>query len=222
MHATHLSPLLTLLSLSCFPPVLSAQQGPQPYGLDAGASHVYVVTHRTGLLSFLGHEHAILVSDWTGGVCWSPDTPIGGRGWIRADARTLTIDSDSGRALAGLGSGPSPGQVRSIQRKMLDADHLDVVGYPEISLDSLAVVRSEGDRLEARGVLQLHGVSRPVEVSLRAAPAEAAAFRLTGVLTISQRAFGIEPESIAGVVKASDKVDIHFDLLATRAAGECR
>jgi len=215
---------------------LPAQEpAPRPYAFEAAASRIYVLTHRSGLLSFLGHEHSILVNDWSGGICWAPEAPIGGRGLIRADVRTLTIDSDSGRALAGLGSGPSPERGQSLQQKMLDAAHLDADSFPEINLDSLTVVASEGERLTLTGVLSLHGVSRRVEVELVAAPVDApmvpegaaatpvaaAAYRLRGQLTISQRAFGIEPESIAGVVKVSDDVDIHFDLIATPAVGGC-
>jgi polyisoprenoid-binding protein YceI len=180
-----------------------------------------VVTHRSGLLSFLGHEHAVLVPDWSGELCWSEDPPARGRGALRADARTLVIDSDSARSLAGLGGGPSAGQLRTIRRKLVDADHLAIEQYPSILLDSMVVVQGEADGWVAAGLLTIRGVARPVRVPFTVARPDGGSLRLSGTLPVLQSAFGIRPESIAGVVRVSDRVDIHFDLVAVPSNRAC-
>lgn len=214
--------LLLPVHLFCLSAGQAAAQSPaRQYDFVPAESRIYVVTHRTGLLSFLGHEHAILVRDWAGELCWREDSPAGGRGAVRADARSLVIDSDSARALAGLGGGPSEGQLRTIRKKLVDAEHLSTELYPTIRLDSLVVAEGAAGGGEAQGLLTIRGVTRPVRVPFTAAPGGGATLRLTGTLQVRQSEFGIRPESIAGVVRVSDRVDIHFDLAAVPTARPC-
>jgi polyisoprenoid-binding protein YceI len=199
----------------------AAAQSARQYDFVPAESRIYVVTHRSGLLSFLGHEHAVLVQDWSGELCWTEDSPARGRGALRADARTLVIDSDSARAIAGLGGGPSAGQLRTIRRKLIDADHLATEQYPSIALDSVIVVTTGSDRWVAEGLLTIRGVTRPVRVPFTVGQSDGAALRLSGTLPVLQSAFGIRPESIAGVVRVSDRVDIHFELVAVSSNRAC-
>ncbi|HEY0673850.1 MAG TPA: YceI family protein [Longimicrobiales bacterium] len=191
------------------------------YEFDPAQSRLYVVTHRTGLLSFLGHEHAILVRRWSGFVCTAQSTPMDGYGALVADARSLEIDTDSARALAGLGGGPSERQLRTIRAKLVDSEHLAIERYPEIRLDSLVVMQRANDQWLADGMLTIRGVAKPVRIPFTIASPDSAALRFTGNITIRQSHFGLKPESIAGVVRVSDPVDIHFDLTAKAASQSC-
>jgi polyisoprenoid-binding protein YceI len=77
-----------------------------------------------------------------------------------------------------------------------------------------------GGKLKLRGTLTIKGASREVEipVTVQRRPNEELWF--TGNLTFRQSSFGIRPESIAGVVKVADNVDMHVRLLA-RPADRC-
>lgn len=200
---------------------LQAQTELRRYEFDPARSQLYVVTHRSGLLSFLGHEHVIVPPEWSGTACWTPETPKDAHASVTVDARTLVIDSDSGRAMAGLGRGLSPDQVRTIQRKLLDAEHLDVATYPELRLEIAGVNLAGADRLEAQGRLTIRGVTREVRFPVEVAGAEGDGFGVAGVLTVRQSDFGIRPESIAGVVRVSDQVGIHFNLAAAPTGETC-
>jgi polyisoprenoid-binding protein YceI len=46
-------------------------------------------------------------------------------------------------------------------------------------------------------------------------------FWLAGMLRVRQSDFGIRPESIGGVVKVADVVDIHVGLLVIVTSGQC-
>lgn len=197
-----------------------AQAAPRWYEFSPGESTVYVVTHRGGLLSFLGHEHAILVRDLAGGVCRT-ETPAGAWGYVSADARTLEIYTDLARQLAQLEGKPSAGQLRAIREKFQDAAHLASEEYPRIVLDSLVVRDGAGPRWIADGVLTIRGQTRPVEIAFDVPAWDSARLRLHGMLAVKQSDFGIRPESIAGVVRVKDVVHIHFDLAATQAVGSC-
>jgi polyisoprenoid-binding protein YceI len=186
--------------------------------VDTAASHIFAITHRTGLLSFLGHEHVIWAPRWSSQVCIHRTSP--GESYTRfvVDARALIIDSDSARRVAQLGRGPSADQRAEIQEKMLDARHLDAAEFPEIRFESVSVVTDDWRTLEIQGRLTMRGITQ--DVVFPALLQEEADGRITmsTVVTIKQSAFGIKPESIAGVVKVSDAVDLHVRL--TGVAGD--
>ncbi len=191
------------------------------YLVDQSRSSLFLVTHRAGLLSFLGHEHAIIPSEWTAAICLADPIPRSARGSVSIQTRSLVIDTDSARVLAGLGAGPSAEDLPELQAKLLDAEHLDAGAYPEILVTIDSVASSEDNRLAAIGRLSLHGVARNVEIPVEAAFQADGVSQLSGTLRIRQRDFGIEPESTAGLVKVSDEVDLHFLLVAEPTTRPC-
>lgn len=200
---------------------ISGEQQLQEYAIDVSSSTLYVVTHKEGLLSFLGHEHAIVPTEWTGTLCLADPVPAGARGSLILRTASLVIDSDSARTRAGLGSGPSASDVRDIQRKMLDADHLAADSFPEIRLDVVAVQAEADGRVQARATVLLHGISRDADLTVTVEPRPQGGILLQGRLTIRQTDFGIRPETVAGVVKVSDPVDLHFGLVAEPTGRPC-
>lgn len=199
---------------------LPAQQIGRSLQADGGASRIYVITHRTGLLSFLGHEHVILAPRWSATLCWDAPSHAGSRAEIVIDARALEIDADSARALAGLGKGPSAQQRAQIQRKLHAERNLDSDRYPELRFRSSSV-RAAGDTLFIQGTLTIRNQARPVELPAMVQQRGSTEFWLAGLLRVRQSDFDIRPESIAGVVKVADVVDIHVGLLATVTAAGC-
>ena len=187
--------------------------------VEPTASHIYAITHRTGLLSFLGHEHVITAPSWTSEICLDRSA---GESFARfvIDARALIIDADSARRLARLGGGPSPAQRQQIQTKMLDAAHLNVAEFPEMRFETVSVVRDK-TALRVEGRLTIRGVTQVVAFP---ASLEENQDRITlaAKITFKQSAFGIKPESIGGVVKVADPVDLHMRLVATETSGTCR
>jgi hypothetical protein len=192
------------------------QEGLHAYELDAGESWLVVVTHRSGLLSFLGHEHAIVPSEWSADLCLAEPVPTGAGGTLDIPTAALVIDSDSARALAGLGGGPDADKVRELQDKMLDAEHLDAQGFPRIRLEARAQQAADGGTTVARVDLTLHGVTRELEAPVAIEADGEGRLLLSGELRIRQRDFGIEPESIAGVVKVADPVVVRFRIAVRR------
>jgi hypothetical protein len=194
---------------------------PREYTVDVDRSRIWVVTHRSGLLSFLGHEHAIVPAEWTAVLCLADPVTAGAAASIVIRTASLVIDSDSARAVAGLGHGPGEGTVREIQRKLLDREHLDAEHYPEIRLDLVSVTPATDLSVMARVQLALHGITREYELPVRVETLDDDALLLTGELRIRQRDFGIDPESVAGVVKVSNEVDLRFRLVAIATTRPC-
>lgn len=192
------------------------------YVVERNASSLYVVTHKAGLLSFLGHEHAIVPLEWSARLCLADPVASGSTGSVTIHTASLVVDSDSARALAGLGGGPGADDRRDIQAKMLDADHLDAGSFPEIRLQLSVAESTDSTPVVAEGTLDLHGVERNVRVPVTVEQQTEGTVRLSGALRIRQRDFGIEPESRAGVVKVSNDVDLHFSISAVATDASCQ
>jgi polyisoprenoid-binding protein YceI len=196
---------------------MEAQRTARMLDVDVASSRIYVVTHRSGLLSFLGHEHAILSSDWNASLCWDAPTHAGSNAQFSVDATTLTIDADSARQLAGLGGGPSTAQRARIHTKMQRS--LAVTDHKTISFVSDSV-RTRAGRLTLFGRLTIKGKTNPIDMPITV-DANDSRISFVGHTTFRQSAFGIQPESIAGVVKVADRADLHVRLHTTLSPSGC-
>lgn len=186
------------------------------YSVDPGGSWVVAVTETAGLAGFLGHRHSILVTDWSADVEWRPEAPAASRATVTVPTASLRIDTERGTALAGLDDRPSPEDVAEIQDKMLSAENLAAAGHPELRLEVTAV-EPRGGGLRASGRLTVRGRTVPVRFPVAVEESGGGAV-FSGTFTVKQTDFGIEPESIAGLVKVADPVEVRFRI-ALRPGG---
>jgi polyisoprenoid-binding protein YceI len=184
-----------------------------PLTVDHARSFVLAIADRAGLLRFLGHRHAILASEWSAEIAVAPDDLSRGRVHIRIPTTGLRIDTPTAIRLAGLGTGPDEETVRELQTKMLGPQFLDATRYPSIEFLGEAIGAVGGDRIRVRGPVRLRGREEPVTVDL-AVRRDGSEYRFSGEFQIRQTAHGIQPESIAGVVKVADPVAIRIDVVA--------
>src|SRR4030095_9682802 len=210
---------LTLLFIA-MPSLLSAAS--VRFTLDRSQSHLYVVTHRAGALGFLGHEHAILATEWSADLCFDAAAPASSpvRAEITVPTKALRIDTDEARRLAGLAKGPGPEDVKTLQEKVLAPQNLAAESHPSIRLKTTSVTGS-GGKTEVKGSFTLRGVTATVRFPVKVEPQKGGPVRLSGQFHLKQSTFGIKPESVAGVVNVADAVDVHFDLLARPTGGGC-
>jgi polyisoprenoid-binding protein YceI len=186
------------------------------FEVDPRGSWVVAVTEKAGALGFLGHRHAVLVTEWQAEVDWRPEEPAASRATVTVAARSLRIDTERARELAGLGAGPGADDVAELQEKMLSAENLAAADHPELRFRVTRVAGRRGGGLEVAGALTVRGKTRAVRFPVAVAPAGAAATEFTGSFTVAQTDFGIEPESIAGVIKVADPVEIRFRIVLLR------
>ncbi|MGD2047012.1 MAG: YceI family protein [Gemmatimonadota bacterium] len=194
------------------------------YAVDHDASHLYVVVHRAGLLSFLGHDHAVVPGEWSAELCLGDPPPAEAHATLVVKTASLVIDSDSARALAGLGSGPGAEDREDIQERMLGSTNLDASEFPEIRLElhgTEAADADDAERVAVEGTITIRDTSRDFELPVDVRRTEDGPMVLSGVLRIQLRDFGIEPESRVGLVKVSNDVDLHFEISASRTERPC-
>jgi hypothetical protein len=198
-----------------------AQEPLRSYAVDPDASSLWVVTHRSGLLGFLGHEHAIIPLEWSASLCAADPLPRSAHGSVVIRTASLVIDSDSARALAGMGEGPGEDDRREMQEKLLDPERLDADGHPEIELRVDSVAPEDEGSVVGFGRLTIRGVTLDVAVPLQVDRDPDSRLTLAGQVRVRQTDFGIEPESVARVVNVADEVDLYVGLVAARGDTVC-
>jgi polyisoprenoid-binding protein YceI len=164
----------------------------QERAIDTQRSTITIHVGKAGLLSMAAHDH-----------------------WISAPIASGVIDeSGAPRAeftvkSASMMVKPDPKVDAKSQdqiQKNMEEMTLETAKYPEISFRSTSVVKAAEGQFKVEGTLNLHGVSKPVSLSVKR---EGESY--TGHTVIKQTNFGIKPISaVGGTVKIKDEVDIDF------------
>jgi polyisoprenoid-binding protein YceI len=201
--------LAALFALSAGGARLEAQ--PPTYVVDPGRSRVRIHLGRAGLVKFLGHDHEI-------------DAPV-------ADGRIEVVDGDPTRSAVALrfeaarlaivpGTEPA-GDIPAVEERMRGPEVLDVGRYPEIAFASRSVriVATEDDRfrLVVSGSLTLRGRPVPVEVPVEVTRVADGGLEARGETSLNLKDLGIQPPSVAGVVKVANRFRLEFDIRASLA-----
>jgi polyisoprenoid-binding protein YceI len=210
VYVRRLRALAALLAVAAGGARLEAQ--PRTYVVDPAGSRVRIQLDRAGLMKFMGHAHQIAA-------------PV-------ADGRVEVVDDDAARSTVALrfesarlvvvpGSEPAD-NIPTVEGRMRGPELLDVARYPEIAFVSRSVrsVATEGDhvRVVVNGSLTLRGRSFPVEVPLEVTRIAGGGLQARGETDLNLRDLGIEPPSIAGVVKVANRFRLEFDIRASANA----
>jgi len=184
---------------------------PEAYAVDPTASRVRIHLGRTGLMKFLGHDHEIEAPIAEGHVEVVDDDPTRSRVALRFESARLSIAP---------GSEPAD-DVPKVEERMRGPEVLEVARYPEIAFISTSVriltKDSSGFRIVVAGALTLRGRSCPGEVPLEVVR-EALGISARGGLDLNLRDLGIDPPSVAGVVKVANRFRLEFELRAGAVA----
>jgi hypothetical protein len=199
----------------------SAQPELRVYTADQEASHLFIVTGRSGLLGFLGHDHSILAREWRAELCMGDPIPPGSHGTLVIGTHALEIDSDSALALAGIGRSPSDDDIAELQEKMLSSEYLAAEDHPLIRLEATTMQEGGDGDVQAVGAITVRGITREIEVPVRLQDTGGDAVRLSGTVTVRHTDFGIEPESIFRVVRVADPVALNFVITALPTTERC-
>jgi len=165
--------------------------------IDIANSKITVFVEKSGLFSAFAHNHTIAA-------------PLAS-GHLNAEKRTVELKCRT-QEMKVLDPGVSESEIVDIDRTMKSDKVLDTGRFPEIACTSTSVESSGPQRYLVRGNLTLHGVTRPVELTVTSSGG-----RYTGKVTLKQTAFGITPIKIAGgTVRVKDAIEIAFDIAASK------
>jgi len=178
--------------------------------VEAAASRVSIKVGKAGLFRFAGHEHEVSALGFSGEVVADPAE-------LTCSSVHLTFEA---AAVKVTGSGDPPGDVPKIQETMSGPRVLDVARFPEVRFDSRRVGghrNAEGSwEIEVTGDLRLRGETRPLVLPMRV-ELSGDTLAASGRVIIRHRDFGLEPVSVAGVVKVKDELLVEYRIVARRA-----
>ena len=200
-----MKPAVALFALAV--PGLAAPAAEVTYTVDAARSSVVVHVGRSGVFGFAGHTHTVVAPALQG--------------------RVIAVESDLSRSTVRLSfetarltvqeRGEPAGDAPKVQEAMLGPKVLDAGRFPAITFESTAVAGTGSGpgayQLTVRGSLTLHGATRPVTLPLDVV-VDAEGLKATGRMTLRQTDYGIEPVSVAGVVKVKNELAIEYTILA--------
>jgi polyisoprenoid-binding protein YceI len=182
-----------LLTLGALVFALAATLEAQERPIDTASSKLIVRAFKTGLFSGFADNHEIEAPITQGSV----DESAGRVKFMVESKRMKVLDPQM-----------SPSRRQEIQERMVGPQVLDTARFAEISFESNSMERPSKDSFTVHGQLTLHGVTKPVVVSV---VRENGSYK--GTCTLKQREFGIVPISIAGgAVKVKDELKIEFDI----------
>jgi hypothetical protein len=176
--------------------------------IDAEASRVRIHLGRAGLMKFLGHDHEIdaPIAEGRVGIAKAGD-PGGSSVRLRFEARRLAVVP---------GSEPAD-DVPKVEERMRGPDVLDVGPHPEIAFVSSSVGGEATEpgryRLRVMGTLEIKGRPCPVEIPLEVRQA-GGEIQAHGEGELRLRDLGIEPPSVAGLVRVSNVFKLTIEITA--------
>lgn len=179
--------LVTLMTLMGSPNVSAAQKE-----IDIDHSSLTIHVGKTGLLSTAGHEHTVTAPIKSGNIDDGQPPHVS----FSVDAGCLAVLPEEHQAEI----------QHSMQENVLESGR-----FPEISFVSDSVQPSGENGWIVLGELSLHGVTKPIRMSVRKVEG-----RYLGTSMIKQTDFGIQPISAAGgAVKVRNELEIDF-LISTK------
>ena len=187
--------------------VPSARAAELTYAVDSGSSQVRVHVGKAGIVSFAGHEHAVVAPISSGTIVADSEDPTRSRVELAFETTALKVSAE----------GESAGDAPKVQEAMVGPKVLDAAQFPMVTFRSTRVVVRQSTagayELEVAGELSLHGITRTLVVPVRV---EAGEGRLvaTGRIQLGQRDYGIHAVGVGNLVKVKNELEIEFRIAA--------
>lgn len=201
----------------------TAQAQPLQFEIAPEKSFIGIAAYRSGLFGFLGHDHGILAEKWEADLCLDRDHIENSSVHIEVPLQSLEVDTHEARLKVGLDpEGPGPKDRKKIRETMLGPEYLNMKKYPKIVFESKSVEFKTQERIRVEGLLLIRGKARAVSFFLNQGSDHSEAVTFTGDFRIKQTDFGMEPQSVAGVVNVSDEILIRFWITAKPTQTSCK
>lgn len=197
-----LNPMTAAVPPPAVPALAVARPLAKTYTIVPAKSSFTVFVGKAGALSFLAHDHDIVVRSFSGRVVVPEAGAVQGSLELDIDAKSLTVlDKVSEKDRA------------EITKSLNDAV-LETARFPKITFRSVGVSNVNGTSLTVNGDLTLHGVTKRIAVPVTVSTT-AQQLRATGKYILKQTDFGITPYSAAaGAIKVKNEVVLSFNLVA--------
>lgn len=178
------------------------------FRIQPSESKFMVTAFRGGLFYFKGHNHLIAIRDFEGEA--SLDLNAVDPASLRMTVKTASLEETSDEFTQ---------QQKDIIKKELNEIVLETAKFPEIRFESKTVngsLKNGGFDLTISGDINLHGVTRPVEIPARVT-VEGDTLHANGEFTLDRKKFNVNAtNAFHGFVRVKHKLKFTFDIVAHR------
>lgn len=187
--------------------------GTVAYEIDSDSSELVVRMFRGGFAFFLGHNHVIRATEFSGQISFDPDDDSSAEVSVVVKTASLKADEPQVRARYELEKQVNDKDRKQIQKTMESVEQLDIKKFPVMVFKSTKIEKQDKDKYKIRGDLTIHGVTLQVSTEVKVEK-EGIESHIRGVLKFKQSDFGIKPYSAAfGSIRNKDEVVLHIDLV---------
>ena len=166
----------------------------QDRAIDIQRSSITIHVGKAGLFSAAGHDHWINAPISSGTIRESPMAHVE----FTVETAKMTVKPDP----------KVDAKTQSEIQKDMEEMTLETRKFPEIVFRSSRVEKLVEGQWKVEGELSLHGVTKPVSLTVKRAGDSYAAHTV-----LKQTSFGIKPISVGGgVIKVKDEVEIDFQI----------
>jgi polyisoprenoid-binding protein YceI len=167
----------------------------QDAAFDTQRSTITIHVGKAGLLSAAGHDHWINAPISAGVFRETPDPRVE----FTVEAAKMTVKPDP----------KVDAKTQAMIQKDMEEMTLETARFPQIVFRSTRVQKLAEGQWKVEGDLSLHGVTKPVGLTVKRAGSS-----YTAHTVLKQTDFGIKPISIGGgVIKVKNEVEIDFTIL---------
>jgi polyisoprenoid-binding protein YceI len=140
------------------------------------------------------------------------------RGLFREFEGTIEIDTDvrSSRAYGTVRAGSLDTTQKKRDEHLRSADFFDATNHPEMRFESMRIEPIADQTLRIVGELELHGVTREIQLDANIVGADEDRLTLNLRATLSRRDYGIKPSAALVHALIADTVKLELDLVAVR------
>jgi polyisoprenoid-binding protein YceI len=171
----------------------------QDAAIDVQRSTITIHVGKAGLLSAAGHDHIINAPISSGSIRESPAPRVE----FTVETAKMTVKPDP----------KVDAKTQATIQKDLEEMTLETRKFPQITFRSSRIERLSDGQWKVDGDLALHGVSKPVSLTVKRTGDSYAAHTV-----LKQTDFGIKPISVAGgTIKVKNEVEIDFQIFPGRA-----
>jgi polyisoprenoid-binding protein YceI len=173
------------------------------YDFDTNLSQLEVFVPRDGLMKFLGHDHTIRATEFTGSVHVNARDSIVDGLELRIPAKALQVTDTK----------VSDKTRRSIQTTMQSESVLHLEKHPTIIFEASKIVVIDSKTWEITGTVTLRSLSRNVTFPAKVEHLTEDTISANGIVHLDLGLFDIEPVSaLAGAVRTASLIEIRFNI----------
>ena len=161
---------------------------------------------RAGAFSFAGHTHEVSAPALAGEIV--ADAALLG-------ASSVSLSFEAG-ALTVLAEAEPAGDPPKVQEVMRGPKVLDVGRFPAVTFKSQRVAGHEAGGawdLDLTGEMTIHGLARPLTLPVHV-EVTGDTLTATGKAVLRHDQFGMQPVSVAGVVKVKNEIGVTYRIVA--------